>query len=688
MLERFLEQLRAEAFDHAHEYEEGQIRLPAIAETLFGRLEEAGIRPEGHVAFYRCDLPNKIGEVHGYAYDVEDDVLTLFYVIDANESESLEGAWTHRRVGKDTVGRGFRRLQGFVRLALADRVVNLDESQPARELVELVKELSAGPGAVELHVLATGQVSERSAHFEEKDGLRREVWDLLRLARTCDTYSDRLTVDFLEEFGASLPCLVTPRSDDGVQVFLSCMPGSVLASLYNTYRGRLLERNVRSFLQLTGKVNKGIRTTILDNPSRFLPYNNGISATASSVELEATNGGLGWIKALHDFQVVNGGQTTATLASCVRRDEANVEPVSVAMKLTVMSPAVTDTLVPLISRFANTQNRIQEADFYANDPWHVGLERMSRQTWTAATPETPRGTRWYYERSRGQYADELNSQTTPAGRRVFKKENPTARKFSKTDLAKYVVSWDQRPAIVSRGAQKCFMHFMAEISRTKKRPPAEDEFVSIVGQAILFKTAERLYGALGFQGYRAQVVTYSIAKLSFAMARQMPWPTVWANQEIPEEVVDPLKTTIRGVREAIIHPPSNKNITEWCKRDECWSKVVSLDLGLKVVAQSTPEPRVDRPAPSEADRPVVEAVRGVPGEVWYAIAKWAKETDSLQRWQRGLSYSLGNICTRSQEPSVKQAIQARKLLMAAVEQGFRHDELASETRARLESSRD
>src|SRR5207249_354780 len=221
-------------------------------------------------------------------------------------------------------------------------------------------------------------------------------------------------------FGQSLPCLVMPRADDGIQVLLSSMPGKILAEIYKTYRGRLLERNVRSFLQFTGKVNRGIRDTLLNSPGRFLAYNNGISATAASVDLEDVGAGLARIRAVRDFQVVNGGQTTASIASCMRRDGADLSLVDVPMKLTVVPPAALDDLVPLISKYANTQNRIQEADFSANHPWHIALERLSRATWTRPTEIAPRGTRWYYERSRGQYADEVAAQATPAGRRALR----------------------------------------------------------------------------------------------------------------------------------------------------------------------------------------------------------------------------------------------------------------------------
>ena len=425
-------------------------------------------------------------------------------------------------------------------------------------------------------------------------------------------------------------------------------------------------------------MNKGIRETVIERPTRFLSYNNGLSATASVVDLEDFGSGLARIRAVKDFQIVNGGQTTASIASCARRDQVDVSGVSVAMKLTVVPPDRLDEFVPLISRFANTQNRIQEADFSANHPWHIELERLSRSTWTKPTAETPRGTRWFYERSRGQYADELGGQNTPAGRRRFRTENPTSQKFTKTDLAKYVLTWDQQPAIVSRGAQKCFVDFMNRVQRERRPPPDAAEFERIAGLATLFRRAERLYGEMGYQGYRAQVVTYAIARLSHALGRRLPFGEIWKDQEIPDDIKASLAKVIVGVRDVITQPPGNRNITEWCKREDCWSAILALPVAIDGATADTWIPAAQRPhQPTNADGTVI-AVAAVPSDVWLAASKWAKDTGTLLPWQRSLAYSLGRLQGRGGQPSPKQAIQGRKLMMEVIRLGFGHDHLTKE----------
>jgi hypothetical protein len=416
-----------------------------------------------------------------------------------------------------------------------------------------------------------------------------------------------------------------------------------------------------------------------------LPYNNGLSATAGGIEIEELKGGLGQIRIVRDFQIVNGGQTTATIAMCARRDKADLSAVSVPMKLTVVPRGMLDGLVPQISRYANTQNRIQDSDFSANDPWHIEIERLSRAMWTRATAEASRGTRWFYERSRGQYADELAASATPAGRRKFRCENPPRQKFTKTDLAKFILSWDQYPAVVSRGAQKCFLFFMAQLGQAQRRTPIEADFKRIAALGMLFHATERLFNEMEFQGFRANVVTYSIARLSHELRRHLDFETIWKDQAIPEPILHALKIIIQGVRDVVMKPPSSqRNVTEWCKKDDCWSAVlerpIRVRLGEKqnIEAETFVAPPVSALAPEHQE--LIAVLGQVRPDVWFEISSWAKSTSSLQPWQRSLAYSLGKLAAVAKPPSVKQATQGKNLLTEAVRLGFRHESLGDDLR--------
>lgn len=685
--QRFLDTLLSDTFDQAHDPEHGGLRMSALLATILSYLEDAGVVNDPKPAYLCDEGSNYAAECHGYTCDTEDDVLSLFYCIDATESTPLGDSVEVPAVSKEAVDRGFRRLESTVKRAQDGKLDTIEPSQAASELVSLIKECDEAKRSIELHVVATGTVSDRAAISDGKGSYRREVWDVLRLARTCGNGTDEaVSIDFLEEYGQTLPCLITKKGADGIQVLLTCIHAPVLAGIYNTYRARLLERNVRSFLQFTGKVNKGIRATLLNEPERFLAYNNGLSATAARVDFKDGRDDVARITAVHEFQIVNGGQTTASIASCVRKGEADLSLVFVPMKLSIVPADRVAELVPRISQFANTQNRIQEADFHANHPWHIEFQKLSRATWLAPTAESPRGTRWFYERSRGQYADELAATGSTPGRKKFRAENPPKQKITKTDLAKFLLSWDQEPAVVSRGAQKCFVEFMGRLTREARPAPDLVEFKRIVSLAILFRTAEALYGELEFQGYRAQAVTHAVALLSHRLQRRLPWSDIWELQGLPSDLLNPLKILLVAVREAITHPPANRNITEWCKRPECWSHLVNLEVDLTLPAGLEAAPQrgaVAVESLSPAERLLVDCVSNVAFDVWFAVAKWAKDTDTLLGWQRGLAYSLGTLRSRNKKPSVKQATQGRKLLLEARRLGFGHEQLSTELLGQL-----
>ena len=197
----------------------------------------------------------------------------------------------------------------------------------------------------------------------------------------------------------------------------------------------LLEQNIRTFLQFRGNINKGIRDTILREPHMFMAYNNGISATAESVKLNNDNNAIVSIK---DFQIVNGGQTTASIFQTRRKfKNADIDSVCVQLKLTVISDAAKKPeIVSRISRFANTQNKVSEADLSSNHPFHIEIENLSRKTWTTPSPGKNQS-RWFYERARGQYNDELSKIDKPADQKKWLIRNPKTQQFAKEDLAMF-----------------------------------------------------------------------------------------------------------------------------------------------------------------------------------------------------------------------------------------------------------
>ena len=312
----------------------------------------------------------------------------------------------------------------------------------------------------------------------------------------------------------------------------------------------------------------------------FFAYNNGITATAREVETRATDAGLEIIR-IADLQIVNGGQTTASLFHTKRKDKASIDNIFVQMKLSVVDSDQSEEFVPKISEYANTQNRVNAADFFSNHPFHIRMEEFSRRIWAPAQQGAQRETKWFYERARGQYAD-AQANMTPGEARRYKAEHPNPQKFSKTDLAKFENVWDENPRWVNLGAQKNFARYAARIGlEWSKSPDKFNElyFQRAIARAICFRTTEKLVSnQLWYNGgYRANIVAYSLAMIS-EICRQkslsVNFSDIWTKQSISPAFRNALEITSSFVNDDLVDPPQGiSNVTEWAKKEGCWLRL-------------------------------------------------------------------------------------------------------------------
>ena len=507
------------------------------------------------------------------------------------------------------------------------------------------------------------------------------IWDMDRLYRcvTSGKMRETIEIDFENKYGLTIPCIESIPSEK-YSVYLAIINGPLLSSLYEEYRDRLLEKNVRSFLQVKGAVNKGIRETLRNEPEMFLAYNNGISVTAESVEIVRDDNGKPSIRKIRDMQIVNGGQTTASIFNAAhdKKSPVELEKVFVQMKVSVIrSPDNMDEIVPRISAFANTQNKIQVADFSANDPFHRRIEELSRTIWTPASGGM-KPLNWFYERARGQYADMLSQETTTLRKKQYKELHPL---FTKTDLAKFENTWDQLPYQVSEGAQKNFRRFTLRLAERKGLLPDEVYYHSLIAKAILFRTAEKLVQKQQYGGYRANIVTYSLAWLSFKTAQRIDLERIWKEQRLTPALEQEIINVSRLVQQVIVNPPGGANVGEWCKKEKCWDAIKQLDYSLSTEFESELL-SVARPAGKAAvtvssiesvtdeEKKVIEEVCRISAATWFGLSRWAKETGNFQPWQRSLLFKVGTLVGRGQKPSYKQSNQALLALAEAERKGF------------------
>jgi hypothetical protein len=290
-----------------------------------------------------------------------------------------------------------------------------------------------------------------------------DVWDIRRFYNNEATRgeAEAIKINFNADFDFSIPTLSAHLDTSDYQSYLCVMPGDVIAELYKKYGARLLEANVRSFLQFRAKVNQGMRNTLKNNPDLFFAFNNGITATADNCILDEN----GNIKELTNLQIVNGGQTTATMYFVKSKGFSDLKGVFVQMKLSVIkNNEETEDLVSNISRFANTQNKISESDFFSNHPFHRTIEGKSRRILMPKKPDQIRETKWFYERSRGQYQNELGTRSGP-DKKLFQEQYPKTQLITKTDLAKVAIIFDGGPNHAVKGAQAAFKKFATDIQK-------------------------------------------------------------------------------------------------------------------------------------------------------------------------------------------------------------------------------
>lgn len=547
-----------------------------FTQNIADELIESGVIDGFEPCYYRLATGGM--RVDGYWFN--DTSLDVFITDFANRE-------TVQSLTQTEVAQIFKRLENFFTASGEKQLfVSLEETSDGYGLSRIIADRCQSFAKVNFFLLSERVLSERLKALDDKEyrswTFSYHIWDLSRLhrLRTSRGAREELEINFAAMIGNGLPCLPAHQTSATYKSYLVVMPAKILAELYGKHGSRLLEQNVRSFLHVRGNVNKGIRATILNDPEMFFAYNNGITATARHVETTETVNGI-VIVSLKDLQIVNGGQTTASLFHTNRKDKASLEHIFVQMKLSVIDEGKSEEVIPRISEYANTQNKVNAADFFSNHPFHVRMEEFSRRLWSPAQQGAQRETKWFYERARGQYTD-AQSKLTPSEQKRFQAEYPKIQMFSKTDLAKFENIWDGYPVVVNQGAQKNFAHYAGRIGQEWDRKPDqfnEFYFKRAIARAIIFRRTEKLVSTQPWYhgGYRANIVAYTIAMLARACSRRghaFDFIKIWSRQAITPATVQAIEITAKLVHDEITHPKGGiSNVTEWCKREACWQEL-------------------------------------------------------------------------------------------------------------------
>lgn len=587
-LENYIEELKSDIASRV--YSEGDVQFEdKFTEYCIEVLESIGKSEGARVLSYRHPTPQGgiDWKINGYCLkDLAKDenkkeyyeTLDLFITFYKNEYVY--------NITKDDYTKSLNQIKRFINSALKRHIDYIDKSNT--ELYHLIGTIGKQGkefDRINVYFLINGFSNHEKEKIEIADAdVFVHTWDIARLFKINESNSvhEPIEIEFdsFTEEGKGLQCLQVPSIDELYDCYLAIVPGEVLAKLYKEYSNELLESNVRAFLGQAGKFNKGIRDTIRTKPQMFLPYNNGITATAESVETKIIDNQL-VITKLNDFQIVNGGQTTASLYHTQKKfKDADLSKIFVQMKLTVIKDKEQKNIeVPNISRFANSQNKVSELDLSSNNPYFIQIENLSRKKYVVNPENKNQSLLWFFERANGQYRETLNKQT-PAQQKKFKEQNPSNLKFVKSDIAKYINGWELEPHFVAQGSQKNFIHYTKKITDlvSKNKLPGENFYRKLIANAILFKTIDQLFGrkgvnAIGDTSLKALSVAYTVSYFHYLTNNRIDLWKIYEEQKIDDFLKNHLAKLLIFVYNHIISEASGSLISEYAKRLSSWDKL-------------------------------------------------------------------------------------------------------------------
>ena len=653
--------------------------------------------------------------IHGYSMD-ETDGSCCILLVDyhgPNKDDSV--------VAKD-INAAFKKMRLFVEEATRHELYV--EMRGSEQAIDFARDLfydSENITKYRFYLLTDAYNQQKTKTMkDDKIGAKTvelNVWDISRLYDLVCSTTQKESVEInLSDFGyEGIPCVkavdyvdvvadidVVPKYDaelddsDGkpenivtYSSYLAVVPGQILNDLYLEYGSKLLEGNVRSFLSVRGKVNKSIQSTIKNYPEMFFAYNNGIAATATEIETEMTSEGLKIIK-IKDFQIVNGGQTTASIANTLlkakKNEHVDISRLYVPMKISVLEHAMAERIIPKISEYSNSQNKVDASDFFSNHPFHIRMEEYSRKTAIPSINRNQFQQYWFYERTRGQY-NQGKMKLKGADLKKYSDRYPEKQVITMLDLARYMELYECEPQIVSRGKQKTLQVFAEQIKKDWQKADTQFNtyyYKRVVAIAIMYRKTDEMIKRTDWykekRSYKANVVAYTLSLIFYYIrthykGSELDFNRIWNAQDLYEELEDQIDVLSREVYEYITGPRDTENVTEWCKKDSCWLKAKShmwifndpflyTLVSKDDVNQSVKEAKITRKLVNEVDALKEIMARG--SDYWSKVLQWGKNKRMFTEKEESILKMIVNMNCTGRIPTDKQAkvvIQARERLV-------------------------
>jgi hypothetical protein len=550
--------------------------------------------------------------IDGYSIDETDGSCCIFVV-------DYHGPNDEDAIRSEDVSAAFKRIRFFVEESIRYELFREIPNQSAMEFSRDLYYDNEKITRYRFYLLTDAYNRQRAKTIKDETingrTVELNVWDITRIFDLVCSQRQKESVEIhFSDFGITgIPCVkavdhvgvvadidVSPvyeKEDDEDALpeniityssYLAVVPGEVLNQLYLDYGAKLLEGNVRSFLSAKGKVNRSIQTTIKNYPEMFFAYNNGIAATATQVEVAQIPGGpvITYIK---DLQIVNGGQTTASIANTLltakKGEVVDLSKIAVPMKLSVLEHSMAERIIPKISEYSNSQNKVEASDFFSNHPFHIRMEEYSRKTAIPARGGNQFQQYWFYERARGQYNQgKMKFANRAAELKKYTDRYPESQVITMLDLAKYMELYFCRPDVVSKGKQKTLQRFAEEIKAAWEKGDTqfnEFYFKRMVALAIIYKRTDEIIKQSAWykenRSYKANVIAYTISIIFNHIRKkyrnyELDFKRIWNEQNIYEELEEQITVLQNEVHNFITGPRSTENVTEWCKKELCWTR--------------------------------------------------------------------------------------------------------------------
>ena len=681
--------------------EEGGSLEELFSEWSVDLLAEAGETENVRVAYDEKALGTKNQhKINAYSISDNYETIDLFIAV-------FKGVIEPAKILKDEIDTASKRIANFFRKGIYKDYVNeIEESSPIFDFAHTLsnsQDIKSSLVRVNAIILTDGLYSGAIPSSLEIHGYPffYRVIDIEYLYNVSEKSHIPIEIDFKEE-GYNVPCIESSSLNEEYQSYLAIIPGVALATLYERFGSRLLEQNVRSFLQFTGKINKGIRNTILNEPHMFLAFNNGLAATAEEIDIEDYPGGK-FIRKIKDFQIVNGGQTTASIFHTFKKDKADISGINVQVKFSVIKNRTNfSEIVSRISEYANTQNKVSISDLSSNRPFHILLEKLSRSLVTPHIPGKTNQTKWFYERARGQYKNaRIKDGFTKTRQKAFDLMNPRSQLFTKEELAKYQNTYEEivegrklvvGPHIVVRGGQKNYVQF---INYNEVKNPDNIYFEDTIAKAILFRSAEKIYGvkpnAIGDMRYLT--VPYSIAYFGYKTNYKLDLYKIWKNQAVSEQLSELLYELMIKVESFIKSNAPGSLYGEWAKKEECWNalKTSSINFDQEIIrddfvntkSQNQRKKITENDSENQQIQEDIEKLKSIPYKIWDKIEQWGLVTEKLTQQQRNTALTISGRVRNNSKISDYERVTGIKIIDIVIENApellFEIDEISIKT---------